>query len=176
MLLRLIVGLLKGLLIGGLAGFGVATLGYATPSALVAYPAVIVVGLIVATLAGKPIWAEGARIEVGMKAVVAAIFAPLLLWAARSWLAVPLPIDPAVIGVAGAAGAPLGTFAVTSFAMVAGLLAGFFDADNDPRGEEPAAERKGAAKKRIEVAGGTDAEATVEAEQADEANRRRRRK
>ncbi|MBW2529075.1 MAG: hypothetical protein JRI23_33165, partial [Deltaproteobacteria bacterium] len=73
MVLRLLIGLLKGLVLGGLAGYGLASLGFAAPSALIAYPAAVVMGLVIACLAGKPIWAKGARIEVGMKAVVAAI-------------------------------------------------------------------------------------------------------
>ena len=176
MVIRLLVGLLKGLVLGGLAGFGLASLGFAAPSALVAYPAAVVMGLLIACLAGKPIWAAGARIEVGMKAVVAAIFAPLLLLAARTWISMALPMDPAILGIEGAA-ASLGTFSVTSFAMVAAVLAGFFDADNDPgeaKSDSPKGEAEG--RKRIAVAKGDEASAMAEAEAVDEAARLQRRK
>lgn len=178
MLLRLIIGLVKGLVLGGLAGFGLAAAGFVAPSALVAYPAAIVLGLLIACLAGKPIWAKGARIEVGMKAVVAAIFAPLLLFLARRFVTMGLPIDPSVIGLETTTAA-LGTFAVTSYAMVAAVLAGFFDADNDPGEEEKgdAKQAKAAATgKRIAASASDDAEALADFEQADDAARRKLRK
>lgn len=176
MLLRLLVGLIKGLVLGALAGFGLAYVGLAAPPALIAYPAAIVMGLVIACLAGKPIWAKGARIEVGMKAVVAAIFAPLLLLAARSWVTMGLPLDPATLGL-DATGASLGMFSITSYAMVAAVLAGFFDADNDPgEPEEASPTGKATGKKRIASGDGDEAEAMAEAEAVDAASLRRHRK
>jgi len=178
MLVRLVVGLVKGLVLGALAGYGLVALGFAVPSALVAYPAAAVLGVLVACLAGKPIWAKESRIEVGMKAAVAAVLAPLMLLAARSWLTVALPIDlPGLLG-AEAPGATLGTFAMSSFGMVAALLAGFFDADNDPGGDEEAAQKKpaGAPKKRVQAAELDEAaEAQVDLEAEREPARRKRR-
>lgn len=175
MVLRLLVGLIKGMVLGGLAGFGLASLGFAVPAAWVAYPAAVVMGLLIAGLAGKPIWAKGARIEVGMKAVVAAIFAPLLLLAARTWVSTGLPVDPALVGLESVT-ASVGMFAVTSYAMVGAVLAGFFDADNDPgeaAAESPKAETQ--PRKRIAAEDGAEAEAMAEAEAADENGRQRHR-
>jgi chromate transport protein ChrA len=133
-LLRLLLGLLKGLVVGGLAGFGLAKLGFAVPTVLVAYGAAALVGVLVACVAGKPIWAKGARIEVGMKALVGALLAPALLYVARRWVSFELPFDlGGTVGLESVR-APIGTFSITSYAMVAAVLA-FFDADNDPRSE-----------------------------------------
>ena len=133
-LVRLLVGLLKGLVIGALAGYGLAAAGFAMPGAIVAYGAAAALGVILACLAGKPIWAKGARIEVGAKALTGAVIAPLLLLAARRWLNFELPFDlPGLLGITvGSAKATIGAFSVTAYAAVAAVLAGFFDADNDP--------------------------------------------
>jgi hypothetical protein len=173
MVLRLIFGLVKGLVLGGLLGYGLAAAGFAVPGAIVAYLGVAVVGLLVACIAGKPIWAKGARIEVGMKAVAAALLAPALLYAVRRWITPGLPFDPAVMGLEGA-GASLGTFAVTSYAIVAAVLGGFFDADNDPsEGKEEAPGKAKAPKKRIEAAAAKQAEPLAEADEAVDVKRRR---
>src|SRR5512136_2746986 len=152
-LLRLLSGLLKGLVLGAVAGFALAKLGFDVPAALVAYGAAAIVGVLVACIAGKPIWAKGARIEVGMKALVGALLAPALLYVARRWVTFELPFDlGGVVGLESVK-APIGTWAITSYAMVAAVLAAFFDVDNDPR-SEPAAKDKAAkpAAQRIEAA------------------------
>ncbi len=134
--LRLLVGLIKGILLGGLIGYALAAAGLTVLPAWAAYGGAVVVGLLVALVAGKPIWAEDARIEVGAKAVAGAVVAPGLMALARNFLEMGLPMSPSAIpGVTAADGVTLGTFAITSFAMVAAVLAGFFDADND--GTEP---------------------------------------
>lgn len=68
MALRLVIGLVKGLIVGGLLGFALAKIGLAAPGALIAYLAAAAAGALVGLIAGKPIWAEGARIEAGLKA------------------------------------------------------------------------------------------------------------
>ncbi|MEJ7735299.1 MAG: hypothetical protein WKG00_39705 [Polyangiaceae bacterium] len=165
MLARLLIGLLKGLVVGGLIGFGLAQLGFAMPGAIIAYLMAPLVGVLVGLVAGKPIWAKDARIEAGMKAAVGAILAPLLLFAARRWLQVPLP-EPLgeAFGATGAVAGTLGGMAVTSLAMVAAVVGGFFEADNTP-GEPTAGDPKkpaaAAGTKRIASA---DAEADLEDE------------
>jgi len=144
--LRLLVGLIKGILLGGLIGYGLAAAGLTILPAWVAYGGAAVVGLLVALVAGKPIWAEDARIEVGAKAVAGIVVAPGLMALVRHFLEVGLPLSPTVLpGVAAADGVTLGTFAVTSFALVAAVLAGFFDADNDGTAPPPT-KKKGPAK------------------------------
>lgn len=168
------MGLVKGLVLGALVGYGLAAAGMGAPGALIAYPVAVVVGVLTALVAGKPIWAKDARIEVGTKAVAAAIFAPGLMWLARSFATIPIPFDLGVLpGLESLAGQSLtlGAFAVTSVAMVAAVLAGFFDADNSPNDSaEGEGRAKGASKQRIAVDEGADAAellAELEAEEAE---------
>lgn len=167
---RLLIGLLKGLVLGGLVGYGVAALGFAAPGALIAYGGAAVVGMLMALVAGKPIWANDARIEVGMKAIAGALIGPGFMWLARHFLTMDLPVDPQLFpGVALQGPVALGTFAITSLAMVAALLGGFYDADNQPSKADGEAPPAGGAKKRIAAqadAGKLDLE-ELEDEEAD---------
>ncbi len=178
-LVRLVVGLLKGLILGGLVGYALAAAGMATPGAIVAYPVAAVVGVLVGLVAGKPIWDKDGRIEAGMKAAAGAILAPGLMWLARRFLTFDVPFDVTLLpGLGAVSGTPeLGAFAVTSLAAVAGLLAGFYDADNQPQAKSEAAEKAPATKKRVAAAGGDAQEAEAEAAEleaaAAEAARRR---
>lgn len=163
--IRLVLGLLKGALIGGLVGFGLAKLGFIAPGAIFAYLGIALTGALVGLVAGKPIWAEGARIEAGMKAFAGAVLGLGLLWAVRRWLTIPLPVSLGPLSAPNealgetAANGTLGGLAVSSYAIVAAVLGGFFEADNTPDGEsksggakstkqEPAA-AAGQSKKRI---------------------------
>ena len=98
------------------------------------------------------------------------------MWLARSYAGLALPFDPSALpGLEGLAGAQLtlGTFAVTSLAMVSAVLAGFFDADNSPSSDDEAigATGKSAGKKRIAVeddgAAAAELLAELEAEEAE---------
>src|SRR4051812_18701263 len=91
MLGRLLIGIVKGLLLGGLIGFGLAKLGLAAPGAIIAYLAAAATGVLVGLIAGKPIWAKDAKIEAGMKAFVGALLGAGLMYAARRWLTMPVP-------------------------------------------------------------------------------------
>jgi hypothetical protein len=144
---RLILGVLKGLVLGALVGFGLAAAGMAVPGALVAYPAALAVGVLMALVAGKPIWAKDARVEVMMKAGAGALLGPGFMWLARRFLTMGLPLDVSTLpGLGSAAGQAitLGTFAVTSLALVAAILGGFYDADHEPQAA-PAGDKKDAA-------------------------------
>jgi hypothetical protein len=136
MVTRLIVGLLKGLVLGGLAGYGLLFLGLSGWWPV--YAAAAVVGAVVSLVAGKPIWAQDARIEVGMKAVAGLVLGPLLLLAVRSFLTMPLPVDVSFLPGAAREGLTLGGFSMTSLAIVAAVIAGFYDADNQPQPKEAA--------------------------------------
>lgn len=177
MIARLLIGILKGLVVGGLIGFGLAQLGFAMPGAIIAYLVAPVVGVLVGLVAGKPIWAKDARIEAGMKAGVGAVLAPLLLLAARRWLQVPLPGEVAgALGATGAAVGTLGGMAVTSLAMVAAVVGGFFEADNtpgEPGGAGPDKPEAKAGTKRIASA---DADAELEDELDAEPEQKRAKK
>ena len=170
MLLRLLTGLIKGLIVGGLIGYGLAYAGFGIPGALVAYGGAAAVGVIIAMIAGKKIWQQDSRIEVAMKAVAGALLAPGLMWLSRRFLQMDVPIDPGIIpGLEALKGqsVALGTYAVTSLAMVAGVLAGFFDADNQPNENDKSAEGGKITKKRIAADDDAEAEAIAEAEEAE---------
>jgi hypothetical protein len=130
---RLFLGLCKGLLVGGLVGFALgAAFGTAGPPAWLAYIAAVVTGALVGLVAGKPIWAKDARIEAGAKAVAGALLGAGLLFAARRWLAFPLPFS---LGAFGEAQPTLGLSAIPSLALVAAVLGAFYEADNTPSAE-----------------------------------------
>jgi hypothetical protein len=139
MLGRLLIGIVKGLLLGGLIGFGLAKLGLAAPGAIIAYLAAAATGVLVGLIAGKPIWAKDAKIEAGMKAFVGALLGAGLMYAARRWLTMPVPfvLGPlsaanTSLGEAATSTGTIGGMAITSLAAIAGLLGGFYEADNDP--------------------------------------------
>jgi hypothetical protein len=121
---RALIGLVKGLLIGGVAalilikGLGVVVFG-----ALMAYPIAVLIGILTGLVAGKPIWAQDGRIEGALKAVAGAIVAGGLMFAIRTWL------NPAVdLGSFGAAG--IGQLPAVSLPMIATALAVLFELDN----------------------------------------------
>lgn len=181
MLLRLLLGIVKGVVLGGLVGYGLAAIGFFAPGAVIAYLAAAVVGALIALIAGKPIWQKDSRIEVGMKAVAGAVLAPLLLLAVRHWLTMELPLDVAALlpGLDAAQGQTLtlGGFAVSSLALVAAVVGGFFDADNEPA-EKDAEKSKAEPKQRIAgaEADAPDEQLAAEHEAAEvEAGQRRRR-
>jgi hypothetical protein len=156
MLGRLLFGLVKGLLVGGLVGLGLAKLGFAAPAAVVAYLGAAFAGVLIGLVAGKPIWAKDAKIEAGMKAFVGALLAAGLMYAARRFLTMPFPVSLGELGGAntslGEAASSTGTFggmAMTSLAAVAALLGGFYEVDNDPSDSEAAP--PGSAKKTAET-------------------------
>ena len=163
MLGRLLIGIVKGLLVGGLVGFALAKLGFAAPGAIIAYLAAAMTGVLVGLIAGKPIWAKDAKIEAGMKAFVGALLGVGLMYAARRWLTMPLPIalGPLAaantsLGEAATSTGTIGGLAITSLAATAALLGGFYEADNDPAEGEQAtpgsAKRAPAGNKRIAAA------------------------
>lgn len=151
MLGRLLIGIVKGLVVGGLLGFGLVKLGMALPSAVIAYLAAAVTGVVIGLIAGKPIWAKDAKIEAGAKAVVGALLGIGLMAALRHWAMIPLPFSVGALAPQGAT-LTVGGFAMTSLAAIAALLGGFYDADNDSTGEEEG-EAKPAAKGRMEQQG-----------------------
>jgi hypothetical protein len=133
MLGRLLIGLVKGLVVGGLLGFGLVKLGMGVPGAVIAYVAAAVTGVLIGLVAGKPIWAKDAKIEAGAKAVVGALLGVGLMAAARHWAMIPIPVN---LGPVAPDGATIGGFAITSLAAIAALLGGFYEADNDPSEDE----------------------------------------
>ncbi|NUP11284.1 MAG: hypothetical protein HOW73_35000 [Polyangiaceae bacterium] len=167
MLVRLLLGLVKGLVIGGLIGFALAKLGFAAPGALVAYLSAALVGALVGLVAGKPIWAADGKIEAGLKAGFGAVLALGLMWLTRRFLTFGLPFDLGALAEANrslhetADRGTIGGLAVTSLALVAAVLGGFYDADNTPDSGAKSDASKGqtagaSPKARIKAAPGAD--------------------
>jgi len=146
MLVRLLIGIIKGVVVGALVGFGLWKLGLVALPLVVAYLAAAATGVLIGLVAGKPIWAKDAKIEAGMKAAVGALLGAGLMYAARRFLTMPLPF---MLGPFTSPDASIGETAMTSLAAVAALLGGFYEADND----EAPAEPKPPANKRLAPGG-----------------------
>src|ERR1700733_2205698 len=92
MLRRLLIGLVLGLIVGGLAaaalvaGLHMPLFALDTGGIVLAYLAAAVTGVLTGLVAGKPIWASGAKIEAGLKAFFGALLATGLLFALRRWV------------------------------------------------------------------------------------------
>jgi hypothetical protein len=167
---RALIGLIKGLLIGGIfalvlvKGLGVAVFG-----ALLAYPLAVLIGILTGLVAGKPIWAQDGRIEAALKAIVGAIVAGGLMFAIRTWL------NPSVdLGSLGAGG--IGELPLVSLPLIATALSVLYELDNtgpEPGEQAPGKQRiaRGAAK---DTAGAleTELDADDEAHAAERARRK----
>ncbi len=138
---RLVVGLVLGVLIGGLFGFGLAQASTSLMAGGLGYLLAAAVGVLTGLVAGKPIWAKGAQIEAGLKAFFGALLGAGILLGLRF---VPLSLP----GLAGIPAAELGRHAVASLAAVSTLLAIFYELDNT---DAPAEEEK----KRVDTSAGT---------------------
>jgi hypothetical protein len=183
---RLLVGLILGLVVGGAVGAGLfAGLGVQTFSSdggvWLAYPAAVVAGVLTGLVAGKPVWAAGAKIEAGLKAFFGALLAAGMMFALRQW-GTPLEVPnwPAI----GAHGlTPVSDLPVIALPLVAALLGAFFGLDNT--GDEGSAADRGTppanARSRVAAqAGGGKARVAAEREldgegEVDAASKRARR-
>ncbi|MBV9948931.1 MAG: hypothetical protein JOZ69_18930 [Myxococcales bacterium] len=157
---RLLLGLLLGLVVGGalaaglVAGLGVSTFSVAG-GAVLAYAAAAVTGALTGLVAGKPIWASGAKIEAGLKAFFGAAIAAGVMFALRQWAPSSWTLDLPAIG---AHGSPLWDLPAVSLPLVAAVLGGFFELDNtgDGNSEESAPRsaavaRKGGSQRVVEA-------------------------
>lgn len=149
MLLRLLLGLVKGLVIGGLLGFALAKIGMAAPGAVVGYLAAALAGALVGLVAGKPIWAQGGKIEAGLKAGFGALLAVGLMWLSRKFLTFGVPVNLGSLAAANHSlqqtSPTMGGLAITSLPMVTALLGAFYDADNTPDPDAKSDAKQGAA-------------------------------
>lgn len=155
MLKRLVVGLLIGLVIGGLAatalikGLGMALLVGGGGTAL-AYVFAALTGVVTGLVAGKPIWASGGQIEAGLKAVFGALLAAGAMFALRQWVHVQVPTLPMGIG-----GGELGQLPAAALPLIGAVLGGFYELDNtgtDAKDEKAKPGAKAdAVKKRVAV-------------------------
>ncbi len=139
-MLRLVFGIAKGLLVGGLVGMALVALGHATPAAWLAYASAALVAVLIAPIAGKKLWEKDGAIQFGLKAFAGLLLGPGLMWVVRRFAGLPLPDVTALPSLRGLPGfaalegvsLTLGGFALTSLAAVAALIAGFYDLDNTP--------------------------------------------
>jgi hypothetical protein len=139
MLKRLVVGLILGLVIGGLIGYGLFQVLPTVMGGVLGYAFAAATGVIVGLVAGKPIWAKGGAIEAGLKAFVGALLACGMLFGLR-FLSLKIP------ALAGFPEAEIGRHPLASLMAISTLLALFYEADNTPEPEE--------AKARIAEGGG----------------------
>src|SRR5579883_514408 len=132
MLRRLLIGLVLGLLVGGavaaglVLGLGVATFSSAG-GAVLAYLAATLTGVLTGLVAGKPIWASGAKIEAGLKAFFGALIGAGVMFALRQW-AGDWPLDLPAIGAHSRTA--IGDLPAISLPLVAVVLGAFFELDN----------------------------------------------
>ena len=147
---RLFVGLVLGLIVGGLVAAGfvqglhVLQFGDGAGGALFAYLSAAVTGVLTGLVAGKPIWAAGARIEAGLKAFFGALLAAGLMFALRQWAGgVHLPVTEFT-----PEGIALGSLPIASLPVVAAVLGGFFELDNTGGGDKDGKKDDGG-KKRV---------------------------
>jgi hypothetical protein len=169
MLKRLLIGLVKGVLVGGVLGVVlVKGLGVAAMGVWVAYLLAVIVGVLSGLVAGKPIWAEGARIEAGLKAVVGALLGAGLMYAARRWLGVH--VDLGQFGHGSIAELP-----IVSLPLIAMALSMLYELDNTGDDEDDKAKAPGKAKKRVGATADDDEQAELEDELEGPSKKARRR-
>src|SRR3984885_32375 len=160
MLRRLLLGLVLCLIVGGLAaaalvaGLHMTMFDDGAGGMALAYVAAAVTGVLTGLVAGKPIWASGAKIEAGLKAFFGALIATGLMFAARRWLTTSVDLD-----FLGAGAGPIGELPAASLPLVAAVLGGFFELDNTGSPDKSAAkdDARASPRKRVladEKAGG----------------------
>lgn len=157
MIRRLLIGLVLGALVGAIAaaalikGLGVVSFGL-----ILALVSAAATGAVVGLVAGKPIWASGAKIEGGLKAGAGAVLGVIAMFLVRKFLGESIDLTNF-----GAGAGTIGDLPATSLPIVAAVLGGFFEADNTP---EAKSDDKSSAndKKRV------DAKMRVASEESEE--------
>ena len=165
---RLLIGLVLGLIVGGLAAAAVVAGLHITMfepeggGVALAYVVAALTGVLTGLVAGKPIWASGAKIEAGLKAFFGALIATGLMFAARRWLTSSVDL-----GFLGGGEGPIGELPAASLPLVAAVLGGLFELDNTagsasdaaPKTKKRVAEDPSNGKVQKRVADGEDGDA-----------------
>lgn len=147
MIARLFVGCVLGLLAGAAVAAGL-VFGLHTPAydgslgVVLAYATAAMTGVLTGLVAGKPIWAHGASIEAGLKAVFGAMLGTFAMFALRKW--VPgVRVDLTAFGVGGAGA--LGDLPAASLPLLGAVLGGLFELDNTADSSKESAARRASA-------------------------------
>ncbi len=162
MIRRLFVGLVLGALVGAIvAAAFIKGLGILTFGTVLALAAGAATGALVGLVTGKPIWANGAKIEAGLKAFAGAVLGVIAMLLVRKFLGQEIDLS-----AFGAGAGSIGDLPVTSLPIVAALLGGFYEVDNTP---EPIDKKAAAASSRVptkQVRVATDEDEELEADAA----------
>ena len=144
MIRRLLVGLVLGALIGAIAAAAlIKGLGIVSFGLLFALASAAATGAVVGLVAGKPIWANGAKIEGGLKAGAGAILGVIAMFLVRRFLGESIDLTNF-----GAGAGTIGDLPATSLPIVAAVLGAFFEAVNTP---EVTDDKSATGKKRVEA-------------------------
>lgn len=123
---RLLLGLFEGALVSAALAAGLHYgFGLTSWTALLAYSMAALAGVLIGLVAGKPIWAKGARVEASLKAFVGSGLALLGMYAVRRWLVMPADLGPLSRGEM-----PLGEIPAVSIALVVTTIAMLYELDN----------------------------------------------
>jgi hypothetical protein len=171
MLRRLIFGLVLGLIVGVVLAAGLVRLGQASfadgGGVIVAYLAAAAAGALTGMIAGKPIWASGAKVEGGLKALFGGLMGVGAMFALRQW-GTGFDVNLSLVG--GGGPSPVGELPAASLPLIAAVLGGLFGLDNtaSPDDEAPRA-RKRVSADDAKVDAGSGAKARVSGAEHDEA-------
>lgn len=175
MLSRLSFGLIKGSLLGGILAVLLIQGGGWTSfnGSFLAYPICLVLGVLAGLVAGKPFWARGAAIEVGLKALFGSGLACLGMFLLRRYA--NLEVDLSRFGVGQGAIAEL---PITSLPTLGVAIAMLFELDNtgDPTPSASPAKQPKERRQRVQAEQGSAAAEELDEEIAHpEAGRKARR-
>jgi hypothetical protein len=125
---RLIVGIVIGIVMGALAAAAVVK-GLAVTSfldrSMLAYVAALATGAFVGLVAGKPVWAKGAWIEVGLKAFFGSLLAAGGMFALRKWGGMSLDLS-----AIGAGAGQIRDLPTVTLPVIATVLSVLYEVDN----------------------------------------------
>jgi hypothetical protein len=183
MLKRLFVGLFLGAVVGAILaavlvqGLGVMSFDASTLGAAGAYLAAAVVGVLTGLVAGKPIWSQDGKIEAGLKAFFGALIALGGMFVLRQWVHVNVDLTALK---ASSGPTDLGQLPAVSLPIIAAILGGFFELDNDSAADKEKKDAQGgsakaSADKKVRVAGEDEAEEAEDEKEEEAAPAKKRR-
>jgi hypothetical protein len=139
---RVVIGLVKGLLVGALIGFGALKLGVGSGS--FAYVVQGVIGFAVGLVCGKPLWRQETLWTPVVKGVFGLLVAIGLTWVARKVLMFSVPL-PAALGVPD--GRPLADVPLVLGALIGAAYGIFVEVDDGGKSASADAAKPAPAKK-----------------------------